>query len=191
MQHLPNAQRLGLALVSTAAFVGLIWRLRSAVRIAPRSSRDTIASPRDTLLPYISDQEAACLAYPPNLLPGGRDVPTPYGIMRVYEWGPVEGRKVVMVHGDATPCPMFLPIARKLVEHGCRVLTFGGQRRSYARELGLTRSQTFGAEATQTLLSTVNTTHVCIACRSSLLSRPRLYLGQTLMAAMRQCPASQ
>ena len=45
--------------------------------------------------------------------------------MRCYEWGPEEGRKVVLVHGDTTPAPMLGPIAEKLAERDCRVLVLG------------------------------------------------------------------
>ena len=45
--------------------------------------------------------------------------------MRVYERGPDDGRKVVFVHGDATPCPVFSKIAEGLVRKGCRVILFG------------------------------------------------------------------
>lgn len=46
----------------------------------------------------------ADLPYPPDVLPGARDVDSPYGSLRVYEWGPEDGRKVLMVHGISTPC---------------------------------------------------------------------------------------
>ena len=85
----------------------------------------TIPSPRETLLPYLSPDQASKLPYPPNILPGARNVDSPYGIMRVYEWGPENGMKVVMVHGDTTPAPVLGPLAELLVERGCRVIMFG------------------------------------------------------------------
>ena len=88
-------------------------------------SRKIIPSPRDTQLPFLSRGQASALPYPPDILPGARDVDSPYGVMRVYEWGPEEGRKVVMVHGDTTPAPLLGPIAKALVERGCRVLLLG------------------------------------------------------------------
>lgn len=65
------------------------------------------------------------MAYPPNALPGGRDVQTFYGRMRVYEWGPPDGEKVLFVHGDATPSLVFSKIAQALVDVGFRVMLFG------------------------------------------------------------------
>lgn len=87
--------------------------------------RRSIPSPRETLLPHLSAKQAAALAYPPNIFPGSRDVDTPYGAMRVYEWGPEQGRKVLLIHGDTTPGPMMGPIAHQLVECGCRVMILG------------------------------------------------------------------
>ncbi|KAL8667765.1 MAG: hypothetical protein Q9168_007187 [Polycauliona sp. 1 TL-2023] len=62
-----------------------------------------IPSPLQTLLPHLSPTEKAGLPYPPDALPGARDVLSPYGSLRVYEWGPEEGRRVLMVHGISTP----------------------------------------------------------------------------------------
>ena len=62
-----------------------------------------IQSPRETLLPYLSSSEIAKLPYPPDALPGARDIPSPHGSLRVYEWGPENGRRVLMIHGISTP----------------------------------------------------------------------------------------
>ncbi|KAL9024464.1 MAG: hypothetical protein Q9180_007892, partial [Flavoplaca navasiana] len=62
-----------------------------------------IPSPRETLLPYLSPSEIAKLPYPPDALPGARDIPSPHGSLRVYEWGPENGRRVLMIHGISTP----------------------------------------------------------------------------------------
>ena len=91
----------------------------------PATLRKTIASPRTTLLPHLTPDQAASLPYPPNLFPGVRDVETPYGVMRVYEWGSEDGRKVILVHGDTTPGPMLGPIAKALVNKGWRVMIIG------------------------------------------------------------------
>ena len=81
-----------------------------------------IPSPRDTVLPFLFSAQAAVL---PKLFPGARDVGSPYGTMRLYEWGPEEGRKILMIHGDTTPAPIFGPIANGMVDRGCRVLLLG------------------------------------------------------------------
>ena len=105
----------------TVAFV--IYSLSTSHN--PKALRRFIVSPRDSLLPNISSERAAALPYPPDLFPGARDVVTPYGTMRVFEWGPEDGKKVVFIHGDSTPSPVFGPIANALARRGCRVMIFG------------------------------------------------------------------
>lgn len=91
----------------------------------PEALRHIIPSPRETLIPHLTPAQINALAYPPNFLPGARDVDTPYSTMRVYEWGPENGKKVVLIHGDTTPGPMLAPIAKALVSRGCRVMIYG------------------------------------------------------------------
>ena len=112
-----------LASASIATLVAVLRLMRSSTQSKPL--RRTIPSPRDTLIPFMSGQQAANLPYPPKLLPGARDVSTPYGTMRVYEWGPADGKKVIFVHGDTTPAPVFALIADGLMKRGCRVIVFG------------------------------------------------------------------
>ncbi|KAL2754622.1 hypothetical protein ACRALDRAFT_2065270, partial [Sodiomyces alcalophilus JCM 7366] len=70
--------------------------------------------------------------YPLDLLPGGRDVETPYGFLRVYEWGREDGQKVLLLHGIGTPCPALGEMARELVERGYRVMLFDFFGRGYS-----------------------------------------------------------
>ncbi|KAI1074412.1 Alpha/Beta hydrolase protein [Whalleya microplaca] len=91
-----------------------------------------IQSPLTTLIPFISTEEAAMMACPPNALPGARNVETFYGTMRVYEWGPADGEKVLFVHGDATPCLVFSNISQGLVDAGYRVMLFDLWGRGYS-----------------------------------------------------------
>lgn len=84
-----------------------------------------LPSPRTTLLPHLSAQEIADLPYAPDALPGARHVDTPYGSMRVYEWGPDDGAKVLLVHGISTPCVALAGVADGLVKRGKRVMLFG------------------------------------------------------------------
>ena len=112
----------------TALAVVAMVTLSLTLRLGRRTPPQTIPSPRDTLLPKLSPTEAAALPYPTDLLPGARDVATPYGVMRVYEWGPKDGNKVLFIHGDTTPAPILGPVARDLVDKGCRVMMFGMSR---------------------------------------------------------------
>lgn len=68
-----------------------------------RDGKSIILSPLQSQLSHLSASQLAELPYPPNALPGARDVTTPYGHLRVYEWGPEHGRKVLFVHGISTP----------------------------------------------------------------------------------------
>ncbi|KAK4947749.1 hypothetical protein LTR10_013257 [Elasticomyces elasticus] len=89
-------------------------------------------SPRTTLLPKLSDEERSQLPYPPDVLPGARDVDSPYGSIRAYEFGPEDGRKVLLVHGISTPAIALLPVANALAENGCRVMLFDLFGRGYS-----------------------------------------------------------
>ena len=83
------------------------------------------ASPLQTTVGKLSHAEKQGLPYPTDLFPGARDVQSPYGSVRVYEWGPEKGRRVVLVHGISTPCLSLGPLAQFLAENGCRVMLFG------------------------------------------------------------------
>ncbi|KAE8441898.1 hypothetical protein EG329_004204 [Mollisiaceae sp. DMI_Dod_QoI] len=97
-----------------------------------RAKVKVIKSPAATLLPKLNSAEKATLPYPPDALPGGRDVDSPYGTTRVYEWGPEDGRKVLLLHGITPPCLAVGAIAHGLVERGCRVMLFDGWGRGYS-----------------------------------------------------------
>ncbi|KAK3652829.1 hypothetical protein LTR22_011493 [Elasticomyces elasticus] len=101
----------------------------------PRSlaAPSILASPRQALQLLDKAQDLDTLPYPPDALPGARDVDTPYGNIRVYEWGPEDGRKVLFVHGISTPCIALATMAKLLVEkEGCRVMLFDLFGRGYS-----------------------------------------------------------
>jgi pimeloyl-ACP methyl ester carboxylesterase len=60
-----------------------------------------------------------------------------YGTVRVYEWGPEDGRKVLLVHGISTPCLCLGAIAEGLVMKGCRVMLFDLWGRGYSDSVDL------------------------------------------------------
>jgi pimeloyl-ACP methyl ester carboxylesterase len=59
-------------------------------------------------------------------------VPTPYGSIRVYEWGPEDGQKVLLIHGVSTPSVALGGVANGLAEKGCRVMLFDLFGRGYS-----------------------------------------------------------
>ncbi|KAI9766635.1 MAG: hypothetical protein M1840_006446 [Geoglossum simile] len=119
-------------LASAAAIsIALVLKASSSAR-SKEQQKATISSPRTTLLPQLSASEIRSLPYPPDVLPGGRWVESPYGAIRVYEWGPEDGRKVLLVHGISTPCITLGGIAQALVDRGCRVMTMDLFGRGYS-----------------------------------------------------------
>ena len=72
---------------------------RYAVSLVPShsySKTKVIPSPRRSL-ELLEGKDLDELPYPSDALPGCRDVDTPYGNIRVYEWGPETGRKVLCI----------------------------------------------------------------------------------------------
>lgn len=124
----------------------LLGFVRSASRSTPVIHRSPAKSVDD-----LTTAELALLPYPPDALPGGRDVDSPWGSTRVYEWGPEAGRKVLFVHGISTPCIAFARMARALAERdGCRVMLFDLFGRGYSD--GPSVRQDAGLFAAQILL---------------------------------------
>ncbi|CAO1623622.1 unnamed protein product [Sympodiomycopsis kandeliae] len=71
-------------------------------------------------------------AYPHDVLPGGAWLQTPLGRIRYYEFGPEDGKKVLLVHGITTPTPVWKSVAPQLAKAGYRVLTFDLYGRGYS-----------------------------------------------------------
>lgn len=74
--------------------------------------------------PALSPEQNSEHPLPSDVLPGARDVATPYGSIRVYEWGPEDGQKLLFLHGITTPCIALGGVAHALVDRGCRVMLF-------------------------------------------------------------------
>ncbi|KAF2007229.1 alpha/beta-hydrolase [Amniculicola lignicola CBS 123094] len=126
------SSRLPLCLVVGAASLGSFAFLR-AIRSSLHTgeSRATL-SPTESVLPFLRQEETNNLPYPPDALPGARDVPSPFGSIRVYEWGPEHGEKVLLIHGISTPAIALGGLADQLVEKGCRVMLFDLFNRGYS-----------------------------------------------------------
>ncbi|PSK34210.1 Serine hydrolase-like protein [Elsinoe australis] len=94
------------------------------------------------------------LPYPPDALPGARDVSSPYGTIRVYEWGPSSGSKVLLIHGISTPCISLAGVAKNLVDRGYRVMLFDLFGRGFSSSPDpLTNPQNIQLFTTQILLA--------------------------------------
>ncbi|KAI0383864.1 alpha/beta-hydrolase [Hypomontagnella monticulosa] len=101
-----------IALISLARYA--LWPRKRAI----------IPGPLTTSIHKLSKTEIAKLSYSLDTFPGARDVVTPYGNIRVYEFGPEDGRKVLFIHGISTSCMTLKDIAVPLAEKGCRVMLF-------------------------------------------------------------------
>ncbi|KAF7892986.1 uncharacterized protein EAF02_000524 [Botrytis sinoallii] len=105
----------------------------SESQLDAKTTSRIIPSPLKTQIPTLSHEEISTLPYPPDIYPGARDVPSPYGSTRAYEFGPVTGPKVLLVHGISTPCIALHSLATTLATtHGCRVLLFDLFGRGYS-----------------------------------------------------------
>jgi hypothetical protein len=109
-------------IAAAALAYGIVSAFRYMLR--PTGGPTITESPLKSLLPRLSEEQISRLPYPIEVFPGARDVTSPYGSIRVYEWGPESGRKVLFVHGISTPCIALGGIAHRLVDHGCRVMLF-------------------------------------------------------------------
>lgn len=116
-----RAAVLGAACIFTAA-AALIPLLKATTGLGRGAC---IESPKGNTLRRLSEEEISKLPYPPDVLPGGRDVVTPYGSIRVFEWGPENGDKVLLLHGISTPTISLGDLAHELVGKGYRVMLFG------------------------------------------------------------------
>lgn len=113
-----------LYLIAGASVGGLLF-LRHVSSSLRADKLKTQLSPRESSLRGLSGDELNKLPYPPDALPGARDVDSPYGSIRVNEWGPEDGEQILLIHGISTPSIALADLAHKLVEKGCRVMLFG------------------------------------------------------------------
>ncbi|OAA44304.1 alpha/beta hydrolase [Metarhizium rileyi] len=130
------------AVLASAACLSIYWYLRPVLnpgdpvkprRVIRSGAREAarLAVADSTSAPRASRKQLA-LPYPPDVFPGGRDVETAYGTMRVFEWGPRDGEKVLLLHGIGTPCVALGDMAREFVRKGCRVMLFDLFGRGYS-----------------------------------------------------------
>ncbi|KAH6620466.1 Alpha/Beta hydrolase protein [Boeremia exigua] len=114
-----------------AGALGALLLLRH-VSSSLRTDKFGSPSPQDSSLPGLAAHELDTLPYPPDALPGARDVDSPYGSVRVYEWGPEDGDRILLIHGISTPSVALTDLAHKLVGKGCRVMLFDLFCRGYS-----------------------------------------------------------
>ncbi|KAI1088325.1 alpha/beta-hydrolase [Rostrohypoxylon terebratum] len=130
--------RLGLSEIMTLTAIVAIVAVAAwvSVKLARRPGGKTkdlfIPSPGIARPPEFQEGKAADLPYPLDALPGGRNVITPYGSLRAYEWGPEEGERVLFVHGISTPVVALGDLGHEFANRGYRVMLFDLFGRGYS-----------------------------------------------------------
>ncbi|KAI1333412.1 hypothetical protein F5Y16DRAFT_407248 [Xylariaceae sp. FL0255] len=110
------------AIVATTVVVTLTVLFSARAALWPRTTH-IIRGALTTTIPNLTEVQH---------FPGARNVPTPYGNIRVYEFGPEDGKKVLLTHGISTSCMTLRDIATPLAEKGCRVMLFDLFGRGYS-----------------------------------------------------------
>ncbi|KAI1779934.1 alpha/beta-hydrolase [Hypoxylon cercidicola] len=121
-----SAAAIATTVVTTVTLISL-----ARFALWPRK-RAVIPGPLTTSIPKLPKDEIDKIPYKPDFFPGARDVVTPYGNIRVYEFGPEDGRKVLFIHGISTSCMTLKDIAVPLAENGCRVMLYDLFGRGYS-----------------------------------------------------------
>ncbi|KAH8731290.1 putative alpha/beta fold family hydrolase [Phaeosphaeriaceae sp. PMI808] len=70
--------------------------------------------------------------YRKDAFPGSRQFRTIYGTIQIFEWGPEDGEKVLLVHGLGTPCVALGDMAKEFVRKGYRIMMFDLFGRGYS-----------------------------------------------------------
>ncbi|KAH0495489.1 hypothetical protein TgHK011_009038 [Trichoderma gracile] len=129
--RLDQLTRRGSAVLVAAACLSLYLLIRPTLSPRTKSPKTDIVRVRNRWGVDPADPEKPA-PYPPDMFPGGRDVETVYGTVRVFEWGPEDGDKVLLVHGIGTPCIALGSMAWELVRKGYRVMLFDLFGRGYS-----------------------------------------------------------
>lgn len=111
------------AIIASTALATIATLSLLRLALYPRHPK-ILKSPLRTVIPSLTPAELDALDYKPDAFPGARDVETPYGSIRVYEWGPATGKKALLLHGISTSCQTLTHVARGLAARGHRVMLF-------------------------------------------------------------------
>ncbi|OLL26620.1 Serine hydrolase-like protein [Neolecta irregularis DAH-3] len=113
---------LPLTSLTTAILLYMAYKL-----LFPRAPRSPLI-----YLNSLSKEEKKSLPYSLDFFPNGEFIKSPYGYIRAYRFGPLDGKKVLFLHGISTPCPVFRDLANTSVESGFQVLLFDFFGRGYS-----------------------------------------------------------
>ncbi|KAK1988719.1 Alpha/Beta hydrolase protein [Colletotrichum cereale] len=131
----PSVEPRTAAIVATTVVATLSFLSLARLGLYPKWGT-AIPNPLKTKMPKLAGDEVKKLPYRPDSFPGARDVETPYGSIRVYEWGSTTGPKVILIHGISTSCMTLGRIAHALAARGCRVMLFDLFGRGFSDGVG-------------------------------------------------------
>ncbi|KYK58430.1 alpha/beta hydrolase [Drechmeria coniospora] len=124
--HVLPGRTADVAILAVAACLSLYLYIRPALRDRPVQRKFVTSGARESSTQAASHpQTVDGLPYAPDVFPGGREVESEYGTIKVFEWGPEAGEKVLLMHGIGTPCIALGDMAKEFVRRGCRVMLFG------------------------------------------------------------------
>jgi hypothetical protein len=126
MQFSMASSQIRVCLLAGLATLGLYAAFQHRRSRLHRSKIHSVTkSPLKSILPGLTEDQIDDLFYRPGELHGARNVETPYGTCRAYEFGDETGLKVLLIHGISTPCISLRGVAIGLARKGCRVLLYG------------------------------------------------------------------
>ncbi|KDN67021.1 hypothetical protein CSUB01_03641 [Colletotrichum sublineola] len=131
----PSVEPRTAAIVATTVVATLSFLSLARLGLCPKWNT-AIPSPLKAKLSTLAADEVEKLPYRPDSFPGARDVETPYGSIRVYEWGSTTGPKVILIHGISTSCMTLGRIAHALAARGCRIMMFDLFGRGFSDGIG-------------------------------------------------------
>ncbi|ODA83921.1 hypothetical protein RJ55_02438 [Drechmeria coniospora] len=131
--HVLPGRTADVAILAVAACLSLYLYIRPALRDRPVQRKFVTSGARESSTQAASHpQTVDGLPYAPDVFPGGREVESEYGTIKVFEWGPEAGEKVLLMHGIGTPCIALGDMAKEFVRRGCRVMLFDFFGRGYS-----------------------------------------------------------
>ncbi|KAL4745661.1 hypothetical protein BDW72DRAFT_186287 [Aspergillus terricola var. indicus] len=126
--------RLALAITVLSAFfsVFLYRQIRLSLEDIQYTPEEHTFTPARTGPAAQGGQTFSKPVYGIDSFPGSRQFKTIYGTIHVFEWGPEDGDKVLLVHGLGTPCIALGGMAKELVRKGYRVMIYDLFGRGYS-----------------------------------------------------------
>ncbi|GIK06560.1 hypothetical protein Aspvir_002210 [Aspergillus viridinutans] len=121
-----------ITVVSAPLSVFLYRQIRASLEDIQHTPEERTFTPARTGPAVPGGQTFPKAVYPIDAFPGSRQFKTVYGTIHVFEWGPEDGEKVLLLHCLGTPCIALGDMAKELVRKGYRVMIFDLFGRGYS-----------------------------------------------------------